>query len=136
MTRIASTYNANSPRHSQRAFAGPRSAQRLQAGAVIEADVVSDQPIEEVVFEAGTGVNQRGRQRGYGVREVREDVLVEKRQMAEGNRDLAKGPFWQRYSTPFMAQMIGQVAAPAHQVTRAYGQLETAPRQQHLSKAV
>ena len=134
MTRIGNTYGA----HTRLALAGPNSAarQRPLSTAVVEADVVSDQPIEEVVFEAGNGVNQRGRQRGYAVHEIREDVLVEQRQMAEGDKTLGKGPFWQRYSTPFMAQMIGQVRAPAHQATKAYGQIEATPEIRRLSKAV
>jgi hypothetical protein len=102
MTRTSGTYRigyrAGSP--------SPTPIKRTvkpQPYASLEVNRVSDQPIEEVVFEPENGVDQRAQRRGFAVSEIREEVLTEQ---VSANRP--QRVFWQGFSTPFMAQVIGQ----------------------------
>lgn len=74
-----------------------------QPCASLDVNRVSDQPIEEVMFEPENGVDQRAHQRGFVVSEIREEVLTE-----QGSLNRPQSVFWQGFSTPFMAQVIGQ----------------------------
>lgn len=76
-----------------------RSKQRI---TVTQCELVNDEPIEEVIFEPNSGVDQRAMQRGYAITEPGEDVLSRRHERA-----LRRDHFWQGFSTPFMAQVIG-----------------------------
>ena len=139
MTRIGKTY-ANTYRP---ALTGPRGSGRpgartaSQAVRAVEADIVSDRAIEEVVFEPNNGIDQRGRQRGFAVSELKEEVLVERTRTGQhGHDDLNQDQFWQRFSTPFMAQMIGQNSQRPMTDGRGYAQPALATPQKRLSRAV
>lgn len=114
MTRINSinSQNCNPLRRSRNGHSKGAAIPRITPTA---AELVNDEPIEEVIFEANNGIDQRSSHRGYVITEPVEEVLVER---------LVPTPtqehFWQGFSTPFMAQVIGQNAAPADRRTRAY----------------
>lgn len=86
------------------------------------AELVNNEPIEEVIFEPNSGVDQRARNRGYVITEPVEIDLVE--------REITRAPqeyFWQGFSTPFMAQVIGQHVAGPDPRVRAYARANAQP---------
>lgn len=132
MTRIIGTNTQN-----YRPFRSPRSGRPAGTSALrvtpTTAELVNDEPIEEVIFEVNSGNDPRARHRGYVITEPVETELVE---------HSAPGPtqeyFWQGFSTPFMAQVIGQNAAPADRHARAYANAastKTQPARPHLRLA-
>ena len=140
MTRIGTSYRTPS----LRALPAPRRNQRaapLAAKLAGEANAVSDLPIEEVIFEPNGGVDQKTKHRWYLASEVKEEVLVERSKSGRNlNAELDHDEFWQRFSTPFMAQMIGQTGNRAPKARQAYRQAIAAqpPAKliQRFSKAV
>lgn len=119
MTRINGT-NANTCR----AFAASSTARSVRGRShritETRSELVNDEPIEEVIFEPNSGVDQRARHRGYVITEPVEDVLVERR-----DRAMSQDKFWQRFSTPFMAQVIGQNECRPDPRILAYNQAPT-----------
>jgi len=93
--------------------AAGRSAQRI---TVTQAELVNDEPVEEVIFEPNGSVDQRAAHRGYVITEPVEDILAERR-----DRALSCQHFWQGFSAPFMAQVIGQHIAGPDPRFGAYG---------------
>lgn len=77
--------------------------------------MVNNEPVEEVIFELNSGNDPRARHRDYVITEQVEKVLVEAPEPAPTQEH-----FWQGFSAPFMAQVIGQHVAPADRRTRAY----------------
>lgn len=132
MTRINSTnsqiyrpFRATGQRHQT-----GRSNQRI---TVTQCELVNDEPIEEVIFEPNSGVDQRAMHRGYAITEPAEDVLTERHE-----RGLHRDHFWQGFSTPFMAQVIGQHATDPEPKIRAYARTSastTLPPSPRLSTA-
>lgn len=114
MTRINSI-NARNYRPLRRSQKGHSTGAPVSRITPTAAELVNDEPIEEVIFEANNGVDQRSNHRGYVITEPVEDVLVERPAPAP-----VQEHFWQGFSAPFMAQVIGQNAALADRRTRAY----------------
>lgn len=136
MTRISTSYGTPA----LRALPAPGRRTRISKIAAklpVEADVASNRPVEEVVFEANGGVDQKGKQRGFLVNELKEETLVERPRNGRNlNADLDHDQFWQRFSTPFMAQMIGQTGDRAHRSRQGYRQIAVKPQTPELSRAV
>ena len=123
MTRIIGT---NAPTH--RPFRRPRAGRSAGVSSPritpVRSDLVNDEPIEEVIFETQCGVDQRSEHRGYVITEQVEEVLVERQEPATPQEH-----FWQGFSAPFMAQVIGQSGARDERHTRAYAHSASAKTQ-------
>jgi hypothetical protein len=120
MTRIIGT-NAQT----YRPFRHPRTGRSAGVSGPritpVRSDLVNDEPIEEIIFEARCGVDQRASHRGYVITEPVEEVLVERQEPAT-----LQEYFWQGFSAPFMAQVIGQSGARDERHTRAYAHTASA----------
>jgi hypothetical protein len=129
MTRINASHRLSfQPRRPSRSLGTAVSPTRT-------AITVNDTPIEEVIFEANGSVDQRSKNRGFFITESQEDTLIEQPQ-----RGGQQERFWEGFSAPFMAQMIGHVAPQGRpNRTLAYRNTELAvrrPDEPHLiSKA-
>lgn len=132
MTRISSI-NARNCAPLRRSRNGHSTGAPISRITPTRAELVNDAPIEEVIFEANNGVDQRSSHRGYVITEPIEEVLVERPAPVP-----TQEYFWQGFSTPFMAQVIGQNAAPAQRRTRAYAHAastKAGPARPHLRLA-
>lgn len=132
MTRINGSFRTHS-----RALA-PISAQRNgPRGTVVEAELVLDDPIEEVSFDGRAGAQHRDHRRNTAAGSLREEVLQER--VAGGRahtRRAGDEKFWQRFSSPFMAQMIGQSSTTYGSAAAGYKSGGATPDLPRISKAV
>lgn len=120
MTRIIGT-NAQTYRPFRRPHTGRSAGASGPRITPVRSDLVNDEPIEEVIFETHNGVDQRAKHRGYVITEPVDEVLVERRKPATPQEY-----FWQGFSAPFMAQVIGQSGAREERHTRAYAHTASA----------
>lgn len=132
MTRIGST-NAQNYRPFRRPGSGRPTGHSTQRVTTTRAELVNNTPIEEVIFEPNSDVDQRARHRGYVITEPVEVDLVECK--APG---APQEHFWQGFSAPFMAQVIGQHVAGPDPRIRSYATTGTCiarPSRHRLSTA-